>query len=173
LAVSSKKSKNRVGRRVGASGLADPVLRRARAEQLVKWTLTGVPQTDMAAAYNITDRQVRKELARAKSDGTADAVVAQMRETMTKVPGVYDYILSAPAADLTDRDLRRAHELKLKAAESLSRAVGPHRPPSTATVTRRQSVDLDEFFKLRAARVGALPEPEPEVVDAEPAPVDD
>ena len=161
-----RSSPNLGGHQPGTSQLRNKKMQKARAEQVCKMTIKGLPATDIGAAFGITDRYVRTIINQSDKDGTLDRVVQRMQDVMSHVPGVYERILTATPEDLSDD--RKVHELKLKAAESLSKAVGPHRHTS-ATISERRSIDLDEFFRLRAARAGqaALPAP---VIDAEETP---
>lgn len=147
--------------------IQNPKRRRARAEMIVTANFKGIPADEIGKAFGVTGRTVQNELHYAEREGITEKVINRLRDLMDKVPGVYEGILSASAADLADGNTRRAEELRLKAAESLSRAVGPHRPQSVQ-VKERRTLDLEEFFKLRATRrAEALPAAE--VIDAEPA----
>ena len=130
-----------------------------RAERFTELHIKGVPVADIAAAHGANIHTVRRYLRMAEERGLVVEVKRRLEEQLSKTPNVYEAIFNAPISELSGRGVTKAHELKLRAAESLLKGVGPYKQESV-TLKQQETMSLDQFLKLRAARNAS------EVVDA-------
>ena len=92
---------------------------------IVEATFKGMSQAAIGEQLNMTDRTVRRELARAGREGVIDRVRDRMLETLEQVPDVLSTILTTDVKELHAQS--RGYKLKLDAANSLSTGLGAYR----------------------------------------------
>lgn len=170
-----RKGKWQPGGSMGDTHITQKELKRIRAERMMELQVKGIPNADIAAAHNIGPDTMRHEIKRAIADGAADRVRERLQKELDKIPNIYAEILDMPAdADVSEIKLK-VQSLRLKAAKQLADGLGPFQKSGSIKTTVTSTVDLDEFYKLRAARAGevivtkpaALPESVTEITPIE------
>lgn len=128
-----------------------------RAKFMVELAIRGYPARVVGPALGVSEDLVNHTMRQAAGDGTIEEVLKDLREVLREVPAVYETILKADPAELTKH--ARGLDLKLRAAESLSKGTGTFKSQS---VTRHENVDL-----LAMAAQGPEAPALPETIDGE------
>ena len=139
----------------GITNTRRPEIKKAKAEIFAELQIKGIPVEDIAKSYNLTERQVRRITTWGAENGVIDNVRNRMLKQLEKVPNIYEAILDAdPLHDANTEDVRKLRELQLKAARDLGR--GFLFKKDDVQITRTETVSLEDFHKLRAARAGKV-----------------
>lgn len=156
MAKGKGRSKN--GTKPGSSKPARPETRQLMAERMLELQSKGVPVEDIAKAHSRTPDSVRKIVNWGVKHGAADAVRDRMHAQLDKIPNIYAAILALDAKDVTLSEMNlKVRKLQLAAAQQLADGLGVFKQEKQTT-SLSASMDLDEFYKLRAARAaGTLP----------------
>ncbi len=168
----AKALKDRKKRVPNKSAVRSPVAKRARATRVLELKSKNYPIEDIAVAQDLSTRSIKRIISwgNKQPDILAD-VMARLNRELDKIPAVYGEILDTPTAELTDKDgaknLIKALDLKRRTANDLAKGLGPFQDRS-ASLTQTDTIDLDGYHKLRAARAGKAPEhlKEGDVIDA-------
>ena len=142
-------------------------LRKERARLVAELRLKGKPVKEIGELLNLNSKTIERDTKYAEEHGLI--AVARQRiidKLIPKAEGIYEQVLTAPAAELADKGVLKGHELKLKAARQVAEGTGLFRKASESSMVARETIDLQRWVALNA-------EPAPEAVDAEPVPIDD
>jgi len=134
-------------------------IKKARAEIFSELQIKGIPETDIAESYGISPRRVRQIVSWGEKEGIIESVKERMLKQLEKVPNLYAKILDADVTDdmFTAEGVRKARELQLKAARDLAK--GYIFKESSVTLRKKETMSLEDFYKLRQAR-GTHEQPE-------------
>lgn len=147
----------KVGKPLGAK-VQRPATRLLTAQRMLELQVKGVPQEDIAKAHNTTRQTVQNTVKWGIEHGAVDAVRDRLQKQLDKIPNVYAEILDLDSKDISVTEMAmKIRDLKLKAAKQLAEGMGPFRK-EVSTMRLTETIDLDQFYKLRAARAaGVLP----------------
>lgn len=146
-------STTRSGRKTLAT--KNKAIKQARIEQSIELQIKGVPTQDVATLLNVDKHTIKQWNKRAEEQGLVEGVRARiMDQILPKAINVYEEILSTAPEILESKQLIKAQELRLKAARDVAHGTGALRKEaSSLTAKRTQTIDLDEYMKLREAKL--------------------
>lgn len=136
--------------------------KRARARQAIQMMIAGIPQKAIADEMGCSPRWIRTLATWGEKHGMFDEEVESTRRALTKatlpkLKKVYDQVLDGSLETVGKHE--RAHNVKLKAADSLAKGLGVFATREEKKVTKLTAeMGIADYLRIRELRQqGALP----------------
>lgn len=144
---------NPEGRKVGSTGIYDPVLKRARAKLATEMKLRGVPQPEITKALGISKALTSRILKWSVENGVVEEVRQSMQaKLLPKVEKFFTQIMDTDEATIADKSVYKGYDLKLKAVTKLGEGLGALRKSPATEAKQTAKMDFQGYLALRESR---------------------